>query len=80
MPADKAVAAIAQGRQGKPVAASLDPTNRLQLMPAQPRLDLQDLKKDSQKKGAHGTGDAQVMEPKIVAGNGVSGVFCSISV
>ncbi|KAF9942991.1 hypothetical protein BGZ67_008622 [Mortierella alpina] len=79
MPADKAVAAIAQGRQGKPAAVSLDPTNRLQLMPAQPRLDLQDTKKDSRKK-ALGAGDAQTMEPRIVAGNGVSGVFCSITV
>ncbi|KAF9968110.1 hypothetical protein BGZ70_006652 [Mortierella alpina] len=80
MPADKAVAAIAQGRQGKPATASLDPTNRLQLMPAQPRLDLHDGKKDSRKKGAHGAGVVQMMEPRIVAGNGVSGVFCSIAV
>lgn len=80
MPADKAVAAIALGRQGKPAAVSLDPTNRLQLMPAQPRRDLQDTKKDSQKKGMHDTRDVQMMEPRIVAGNGVSGVFCAITV
>ncbi|KAG0206774.1 hypothetical protein BGX28_001847 [Mortierella sp. GBA30] len=72
VPADKAVAAIAQGRQGKPTAAILDPTNRLQLMPAQPRFDKQDPKKNSRKKSGRDTEDMQMMEPRIVAGNGVS--------
>ncbi|KAG0249431.1 hypothetical protein BG011_009322 [Mortierella polycephala] len=68
--ADKAVAAIAKGSPGKNAAtstsSSLSATNRLQLMPAQPITV---------------TGKqtvASLMEPRIVAGNGISGVYCAV--
>ncbi|KAG0213642.1 hypothetical protein BGX33_002795 [Mortierella sp. NVP41] len=69
-PADKAVAAIAQGHQQQSSSESLSATNRLQLMPAQPRPDA---KKDS----SSSKESVEFVELKIVAGNGVSGVYCS---
>ncbi|KAF9174130.1 hypothetical protein BGX20_000868 [Mortierella sp. AD010] len=74
-PADKAIAAISQGSTPKKdaeapdEATALTPTNRLQLLPAQSRNDV-----TSGKKGAKG--DGEKVELKIVAGNGVSAVFC----
>ncbi|KAF9356994.1 hypothetical protein BGX26_004414 [Mortierella sp. AD094] len=74
-PADKAIAAISQGGTPKKntkeldEATALNPTNRLQLLPAQNRNDV-----TLGKKGAKG--DGEKVEPKVVAGNGVSAVFC----
>ncbi|KAF9922791.1 hypothetical protein FBU30_007094 [Linnemannia zychae] len=68
-PADKAVAAIAKGREPKKNNADLSATNRLQLLPAQPRPgQMSETKKDSARV-------KDFVEPKIVAGNGVSGVY-----
>ncbi|KAF9193653.1 hypothetical protein BGZ51_002601 [Haplosporangium sp. Z 767] len=68
--ADKAVAAIAKGSPEKNTVtstkSSLSATNRLQLMPAQPIAD-------TSKQAV-----ASLMEPKIVAGNGISGVYCAV--
>lgn len=76
--ADKAVAAIALGKQQKqPVSTeALNATNRLQLMPAQPRPD--QMSSSDTKKGKKQE-DKEFVELKIVAGNGVSGVYCSSS-
>ncbi|KAG0003782.1 hypothetical protein BGZ79_011146 [Entomortierella chlamydospora] len=74
-PADKAIAAISQGgtpkkdTRGPDEATALTPTNRLQLLPAQNRNDV-----TSGKKGAKG--DGEKVELKVVAGNGISAVFC----
>ncbi|KAG0353122.1 hypothetical protein BGZ54_002398 [Gamsiella multidivaricata] len=83
-PADKAIAAIAQGgkKERKEGTGSLSPTNRLQLMPAQPRADKNagdssvSRKEKEQKKNGSKEGKVEAVELKIVAGNGVSGVFC----
>ncbi|KAF9911656.1 hypothetical protein EC991_002774 [Linnemannia zychae] len=80
-PADKAVAAIAQGKQQRQAVSSassseaLSATNRLQLMPAQPRLSQSSLSETKNKK--KGEEVKEFVELKIVAGNGVSGVYCS---
>ncbi|KAK3829684.1 MAG: regulator of chromosome condensation 1/beta-lactamase-inhibitor protein II [Linnemannia gamsii] len=73
-PADKAVAAIAQGTATRSSSTeALSATNRLQLMPAQPRPDqLTEGKKQKKEKEVK-----EFVELKIVAGNGVSGVYCS---
>lgn len=63
IPAAAAVAAIAKGGKSEaPSSSDLDATNRLQLMPSLPR------------KAADGS--VKIMEVKIVAGNGLSGVYC----
>ncbi|KAG0048109.1 hypothetical protein BGZ83_006903 [Gryganskiella cystojenkinii] len=59
--ADKLVAAVAKGSSPSS-STDLDATNRLQLMPSLP------------KKSADGT--VRILEVKIVAGNGLSGVYC----
>ncbi|KAG0321111.1 hypothetical protein BGZ97_012102 [Linnemannia gamsii] len=76
--ADKAVAAIALGKQQqKPVSTeALSATNRLQLMPAQPRPD--QVSSSDTKKGKKQE-DKEFVELKIVAGNGISGVYCRSS-
>ncbi|KAF9131210.1 hypothetical protein BGW39_002116 [Mortierella sp. 14UC] len=79
-PADKAVAAIAQGKQQQQAAnrasssEALSATNRLQLVPAQPRPGQSSLSVTKNKKGEE---VKEFIELKIVAGNGVSGVYCS---
>lgn len=75
--ADKAVAAIALGQQKQPVSTeALSATNRLQLMPAQPRpVDLVS-SSETKKKGKQEE-VKEFVELRIVAGNGVSGVYCS---
>ncbi|KAF9941232.1 hypothetical protein BGZ65_004477 [Modicella reniformis] len=90
-PADKAIAAIAQGKKpGSDSRTSLDPTNRLQLMPAQSRMDKQAAPTTANTKGKQentrqanaGSGSSsngysvEKVELKIVAGNNVSGVYC----
>lgn len=63
LPAAAAVAAIAKGEKTvAPSSSDLDATNRLQLMPSLPR------------KAADGS--VKILEVKIVAGNGLSGVYC----
>lgn len=63
IPAAAAVAAIAKGEKSEaPPSSDLDATNRLQLMPSLPR------------KAADGS--VKFMEVKIVAGNGLSAVYC----
>ncbi|KAG0375730.1 hypothetical protein BGX24_008736 [Mortierella sp. AD032] len=73
-PADKAVAAVAQGTATRSSSTeALSATNRLQLMPAQPRPDqLTEGKKQKKNEEVK-----EFVELKIVAGNGVSGVYCS---
>ncbi|KAG0277304.1 hypothetical protein BGZ95_006145 [Linnemannia exigua] len=78
-PADKAVAAIAKGTAATTNSSSteaLSATNRLQLMPAQPRPGqlTEEGKKQKKKKGEE---LKEFVELRIVAGNGVSGVYCS---
>ncbi|KAK5801434.1 regulator of chromosome condensation 1/beta-lactamase-inhibitor protein II [Linnemannia elongata] len=75
--ADKAVAAIALGQQKQPVSTeALSATNRLQLMPAQPRPVGLVSSPETKKKGKQEE-VKEFVELKIVAGNGVSGVYCS---
>ncbi|KAF9904468.1 hypothetical protein BX616_001299 [Lobosporangium transversale] len=80
-PADKAVAAVSQGTSRDKEVDTLNPRNRLQLMPAQPRSDpQQDTKKEQSKKPNDKdpkAGVVELIELKIVAGNGVSGVYCA---
>ncbi|KAK3804952.1 MAG: regulator of chromosome condensation 1/beta-lactamase-inhibitor protein II [Benniella sp.] len=71
-PPDITTAPAAQNRAlGNDSKTSLDATNRLQLLPAQPRLD----KQRSSSNGRSSNG-VEMIELKIVAGNGVSGVYC----
>ncbi|KAI8355320.1 regulator of chromosome condensation 1/beta-lactamase-inhibitor protein II, partial [Mortierella sp. GBAus27b] len=73
---DKNTAANAQGKKADSDKDSLNPTNRLQLLPAQPRVDKQTAfaaVKGNKQASSH---PADMVELKIVAGNGVSGVFC----
>ncbi|KAF9147392.1 hypothetical protein BG015_010979 [Linnemannia schmuckeri] len=75
--ADKAVAAIALGQQ-KPInTEALSATNRLQLMPAQPRPVAGQVSSSEPKKKGKQEEVKELVELRIVAGNGVSGVYCS---
>ncbi|KAF8943253.1 hypothetical protein BGZ47_005654 [Haplosporangium gracile] len=75
--ADKAVAAIALGQQ-KPVSTeALSASNRLQLMPAQPRPVAGQVSSSETKKKGKQEEVKELVELRIVAGNGVSGVYCS---
>ncbi|KAF9203995.1 hypothetical protein BGZ49_005794 [Haplosporangium sp. Z 27] len=74
-PADKAIAAISQGGTSKNTSeadAALSPTNRLQLVPAQKRADVNGANRSS--KGE------EMVELKIVAGDGVSAVYSKVSI
>ncbi|KAF9111247.1 hypothetical protein BGX27_005194 [Mortierella sp. AM989] len=83
-PADKAIAAISQNSalrkdtEGKEASAGLNPTNRLQLLPVQPRADKQKQtdvavgKKDTNNSGNSSKGSDEMVELKVVAGDGVS--------
>ncbi|KAG0313345.1 hypothetical protein BGZ99_008955 [Dissophora globulifera] len=91
-PADKAIAAIAKGKgkdmngdSQQNSETSLSPTNRLQLVTALPRKVDDVVSKNNNKDKGNGsqTGNSstdgenvEMLELKIVAGNGVSGVYC----